>query len=136
VVTFYKNRGLRITDQWLVIDDRYYPLRDLAGVQTTRGPVDRLALRAFGTGASLVALAVLLVPALPVAMTAVIGLAGLAALGTAFAAAQLRPRQQVVWAEIGDSEIELFATTEEIEVGKLLRSLRRAIEYDARFLVS
>ena len=136
VVTFYKNHGLRITDQWLVIDDRRYPLRELGGVRTTRGPINRLAIQAVGTGGSLLVFAVLLGPVMPVAMTALLGLAGLGALGAAFAATRVHPREHAVWIELHDIEVRLYTTTDAIELGKLLRSLRRAIEYDSRFLVS
>lgn len=136
VVTFYKNHGLRITDQWLVIDDRRYPLRDLGDVRTTRGPMNRFAMRAIGTGGSLLVFAVLLGPAMPVAMTALLGVAGLGALGTGFVATLIHPREHAVWIRLHDVEVRLFRTTDAIELGKLLRSLRRALEYDSRFLVS
>jgi hypothetical protein len=136
VLTFYNHRGIRITDQWLAIDGRRYLVRDMTDVRTTRGPINRLAVNALGAGVSLLAVAILLGPVLPLAMAVLLGAFGLVAAGTGFVATRTSPRQQALWADIKGVEVMLFATTDTIEMGKVVRALQRARERDARFLVS
>jgi hypothetical protein len=134
VLTFYNHRGVRITDQWVAIDGRRYPVRELSGVRTTRGPISRIAVRALGAGGSMFAVAVLLGPVLPVLMTAALGLAGIVAMGIAYLASRIHPREQVLWIDVRGAEYRLIATRDSIEIGKVSRALRRALERDARFL--
>jgi hypothetical protein len=134
MLTFYNHRGVRITDHWVVIDGRRYPVRGLSGVRTSRGPINRMAVRALGVGGSMFAVALLLGPVLPVPMTAALGLVGLGALGTGFVATRLQPREQMLWIDVQGSELMLISTRDAIEMGKVRRALRRAIERDAQFL--
>lgn len=134
VLTFYNHRGVRITEQWVAIDGHRYPVRELGDVRTTRGPINRIAVRALGAGGSMFAMAVLLGPVMPVVMTAALGLAGLAAMGGAYVVTRTHPREQALWVDIRGAELMLMATTDAIEIGKLTRALRRALERNAQFL--
>jgi hypothetical protein len=134
VLTFYNHRGVRITDQWVAIDGHRYPVRELSGVRTTRGPINRMAVRALGAGGSMFAIAVLLGPVMPVAMTAALGLAGLLAMGVAYIVTRTHPRELVLWIDVQGAELMVLATNDSIEMGKLTRALRRALERDAQFL--
>jgi hypothetical protein len=136
MLTFYNHRGVRITDQWVAIGGHRYPVRDLHEVRTTRGPFNRIAVRALGGGVSLVAMAVLLTAVMPVVMTAALGLVGLGGVGAAFVLTRTHPREQMLWANFRGVELMLIATRDSIEVGKLTRALRRALERDARSAMS
>ena len=135
MLTFYNNRGLRITDAYVSVDGRRFPVRDLQGLRTTRGPFNRMVIRALGGGASLIAMAILMGAVMPVAMTAALGLAGLLAVGTAFVLNRTHPREFTLWANFRGVEFMLLDTRDSIEVGKLTRALRRALERDASFSV-
>jgi hypothetical protein len=134
MLTFYNHRGVRITDEYVSVDGHRYPVRDLHGVRTTRGPFNRMVVRALGGGISLVAMAILMGAVMPVAMTAALGLSGLIAVGSAFVLSRTHPREWTLWANFrGVEELVLLSTRDSIEVGKLTRALRRALERDARF---
>jgi hypothetical protein len=133
-LTFYNHRGVRITDQWVAIGGHRYPVRELRGVRTSRGPINRIAVRALGAGGSMFTMAILLGPVMPVPMTAALGLAGIVAMGAAFVVTRTHPREQVLWIHVRGAELMLMATNDAIEMGKLTRALRRALERDAQFL--
>ena len=136
MLTFYNHRGVRITNEYVAIDGNRYRVRDLHEVRTARGPFNRMAIRALGGGVSLMAMAILLGAVMPVAMTAAFGLTGLAGVGTAFVLTRVHPREQLLWANFRGVEHLLLATRDSIEVGKLTRALRRALEHDARSAMS
>jgi hypothetical protein len=133
MLTFYNHRGVRITDSYVSVDGRRYSVRDLQGVRTTRGPFNRMVVRALGGGVSLIAMAILMGAVMPVAMTAAFGLAGLLAVGSAFVLSRTHPRELMLWANFRGMELMLIKTRDSIEVGKLTRALRRALERDARY---
>jgi hypothetical protein len=135
-LTFYNHRGVRITDQWVAIDGRRYPVRELTGVRTTRGPMNLAAACLLGAGGSIVFLAVVLGPVMPVLITAGIAAAGLVVAGAAFALTRMNPPMRYIWIDIRGVELRLLATTDETEVGKVLRALRRSIERDTRSLAA
>ena len=133
MLTFYNHRGVRITDSYVSVDGRRYSVRDLQGVRTTRGPFNRMVIRALGGGVSLIAMAILMGAVMPVAMTAAFGLAGLLAVGSAFVLSRTHPRELALWANVRGMELMLIRTCDSIEYGKLYRALRRALERDARY---
>ena len=136
MLTFYNYRGVQITDTYVSVDGRRFPVRDLHGVRTTRGPFNRMVVRALRGGVSLIAMAILMGAVMPVAMTAALGLAGLLAVGSAFVLSRTHPREWVLWANFRGVELMITNTRDSIEVGKLTRALRRALERDARFSMS
>jgi len=136
MLTFYNHRGVRITDEYVSVDGHRFPVRDLHGVRTTRGPFNRMVIRSLGGGISLVAMAILMGAVMPVAMTAALGLSGLIAVGAAFVLSRTHPREWTLWANFRGVELMLIATRDSIEVGKLTRALRRALERDARSAMS
>jgi hypothetical protein len=92
-----------------------------------------MVVRALGGGVSLIAMAILMGAVMPVAMTAAFGLTGLGAVGTAFVLSRTHPREWMLWANFRGMELMLLNTRDSIEVGKLTRALRRALERDPRF---
>jgi uncharacterized protein DUF6232 len=136
MLTFYNHRGIRVTDEYVAVDGRRYAVRDLHEVRTTRGPYNRTVVRALGGGVSLIAMAILLTAVMPVLMTAAIGLTGLLAVGSAFVLSRVNPRELTLWATFRGTELMLLVTRDSIEVGKLTRALRRALESDARSAMS
>lgn len=133
MLTFYNHRGVRITDEYVSVDGHRYPVRDLQGVRTSRGPFNRMVVRALGGGVSLIGMAILMGAVMPLAMTAAFGLTGLLAVGSSFVLSRTHPREWVLWANFRGFELMLIDTRDSIEVGKLTRALRRALERDARF---
>lgn len=136
MLTFYNYRGVLITDAYVSIDGRRFPVSDLHGVRMARGPLNRMVVRALGGGVSLIAMALLMGAVMPVAMTAAFGLAGLVAVGSAFVLSRTHPREWVLWVNFRGMELMLANTRDSIEVGKLTRALRRALERNARFSMS
>lgn len=128
MLTYYDYRGVRVTARWIAVEGRRYLVRDVGGLRITRGPANRVAFRVLGTGGSLLGIAVLLSPALPPTSTALLGLGGFAVVGAAAVIGRAKPRAQVLWLDIRGEEIPIVETTDPIELGKLTRALRRAIE--------
>ena len=81
-------------------------------------------------------MAILLTAVMPVAMTAALGLVGLGGVGAAFVLSRTHPREQVLWANFRGVELMLIATRDAIEIGKVTRALRRALEREARSAMS
>jgi hypothetical protein len=133
MLTFYRHGGIRVTDEWITVDGRRYPLRECDDLRVTRGPVRRPAVWVLGSSGTLLAMTVALSPALPGLMVAALGLAGFLAAGLAAVLTRLQRREQRLWVRYQGEPLLLLATTDDIELGKLSRAVRRALERDARF---
>lgn len=135
--TYYNDWNIKVTSEYVTIGDRRYPVSHLHEISTTRGPVNRMVIHTLRGGISLVAMAILLSAVMPVAMTAALGLTGLFAVGTAFVLTHTLPREVTLWATFHGVDEMLINTYDSIEVGKLDRALRRALEQwkSARFPV-
>ena len=132
--TYYNDRYVKVTSEYVAVGDNRYPVSDLREISTTRGPVHRMVVRTLGGGVSLVAMAIVMSAVMPVAMTAAIGLVGLVGVGSAFVLSRTHPREWTLWATFHGAELALLSTRDSIEVGKLNRALRKAREHwNARF---
>lgn len=127
--TYYNDKHVKVTSEYVAIGDHRYPVGDLREISTTRGPVHRMVVRTLSGGISLVAMAILMSAVMPVAMTAAIGMSGLLAVGSAFVLSRTHPREWTLWATFRDMELVLLHTRDSIEVGKLHRALRKAHEH-------
>jgi hypothetical protein len=126
--TYYNDRNVKVTSEYVAIGDHRYPVGDLREISTTRGPIHRMVIRTLSGGISLVAMAIVMSAVMPVAMTAAIGLTGLLAVGSAFVLSRTHPREWTLWATFRDMDLALLRTRDSIEVGKLHRALRKAHE--------
>jgi hypothetical protein len=122
--TFYNHRGLRITDQWVSVDGRRYPLAATSGCHTSTGPVSRVGLMTLLAGGVVLLMAIALSPVL--ALTTAIGLAltGGALTTVGAAVTRLTPRTHQLW--LGNAL--MLSTTDTTELGKATRAMRRAME--------
>ncbi|GAA4696754.1 DUF6232 family protein [Phytohabitans rumicis] len=127
--TLYNQRGVVVTDQWLIINGKWFAVSDLYYLERARGPMSA-ATRA----ALLVGLAELLVVA-PVAFVfntptawAVAGLDVLAAAGGVAFCGRRWPATFQLWAEYQGRPTLLFSTGDEQEFGQVSRALIRAVE--------
>jgi hypothetical protein len=132
MVTFYNHRGIRVTGEWISVDDRRYPIGELEDLRITRGPVHRAAGWAVGGSGSLLAMAIVLAPVVPGPVVVALAIAGIVA-GAAALLVRMRPRELRLWGRFAGEWLPLAATRDDIELGKLTRALRRALERDARF---
>jgi hypothetical protein len=126
--TYYNDRHVKVTSEYVAIGDHRYPVGELQEISTTRGPVHRMVVRTLSGGISLVAMAIVMSAVMPVAMTAAIGLSGLVGVGSAFVLSRTHPREWTLWANFRGMELALIRTRDSIEVGKLNRALRKARE--------
>lgn len=127
--TFYNHRGLRITDQWVSVDGRRYPLAATSGFHTTTGPVSRVGVGVLLAGGALLFMGIALSPVL--ALSSAIGLAVLggavATLGAAVT--RLSPRTRELWLGNAHGDALMLSTTDTTELGKASRAMRRALEH-------
>jgi hypothetical protein len=120
--------GIRITERWVTIADRRYPVSELQNVRTQRGRHDVATVRAAAcTGAAIVLLAVV-GRSLPLA-----GLLGAACSTLILAAitamfAWRRPRGHALWADHQGMALQLYFSDDERSFGTVCRALRRARE--------
>jgi hypothetical protein len=124
VQTFYNHRGLRITDQWISVDGRRYPLAANSGFHTTTGPVSRVGVHALLTGGAVLLMAVALGSALALPAAIGLALAGGAITTVGAAVTRFSPRPRQLW--LGNALV--LSTTDSTELGKAARALRRAME--------
>ncbi|GIJ51517.1 hypothetical protein Val02_84030 [Virgisporangium aliadipatigenens] len=128
--TFYNHRGLRITDQWVSVDGRRYPLAATSGFHTTTDPVSRVGIGTLLAGGAVLFMAVALSPVM--ALPTAIGLAVVGGAITFVGAVVTRfsPRLRHLW--LGNAVV--LSTTDSTELGKAARALRRAREH--RYLMA
>lgn len=120
--------GIRITERWLTIADRRYPVTELRNLRTLRGRHDPVTGRAGLCTLIGVALLGVTAPSLPWigllgAISSVIALAIITAL-----TAWRRPRGYALWAEHNGITLQLYFSDDERIFGHVCRSLIRARE--------
>jgi hypothetical protein len=127
MITFYDHDGIRITERWLSVGSRNYPVEDLRNLRVGRGRGDRTA-RSAASAATLsllaVATSVRQVP-LPVSMIDVVVSVVLPAMVAAARVRLVRPAY-VLWADYRGATVRLYRTRDETEFGKISRALVRA----------
>ena len=127
MTTFYDRAGIRITERWLTVGGRRYPVDQLRNLRRARGRGDRTTRRAV----CLATLSLLVVaaagPLLPAAMSMaiVVAFVGLPVVVAAVRARLVRPAH-LLWADYRGRIVQLHETRDETEFGKISRALVRA----------
>ncbi|BCB78746.1 hypothetical protein GCM10022251_78600 [Phytohabitans flavus] len=131
--TFYNQRGVAVTDQWLVVGGRRFQIAELDHFERARGPMSSPVRAALLIGvAELVVVApVAFVFSTPAAW-AIAALTAAAALGGMMFAGQRWPASFQMWADYRSRPTLLFETGNEQEFGQVSRALIRAIERGRR----
>jgi hypothetical protein len=135
--TFYNQRGVAVTDQWLVVHGKRFLIAELHNLERARGPMSPPARAALLVGiAELVVVApVALVFSTPAAW-AIAALATAAALAGMMFSGRRWPATFQMWADYSSRPTLLFETGDEQEFGQVSRALIRAVEHRRRGLLS
>jgi hypothetical protein len=134
--TFYNQRGVAVTDQWLVVHGRRFLIAELHHLERARGPVPSHVRSALLVGlATLVVMApVAFVLSTPAAW-AIAALTAAAALGGMMFSGRRWPASFQMWADYRSRPTLLFETGDEQEFGQVSRALIRAVEQRRRGLL-
>lgn len=132
---FYHQRGVAVTDRWLVIHGTRFPIAELHHLERARGPLPSPARRSIhlGLAALLVAAPMALVFSTPAAW-AIAALTAAAALGGMMFSCRRWPASYQMWADYRSRPTLLFETRDEQEFGQVSRALIRAVEHRRRGL--
>jgi hypothetical protein len=133
-ILLYARPGIVITAERFTVGRSSWPVAGLTQVWTTRGPHDRLALRAVGISAGLIgAVGVLLgftggLQRLTATAYLVLGAVGLLPLLLVLAADRWRPPAYELWGRYQGAEVLLLSSDDERQFGQVARALQRARE--------
>lgn len=120
--------GIRITDRWLTIADRRYPITELRDLRTLRGHHHSATVRAaLATGAGLVVLAVTATALPAIGLLAAATAVLLLALVTGVCAWR-NPRGHTLWADHRGLTLQLYYSDDQRVFGHICRTLVRARE--------
>ncbi|HEX5594900.1 MAG TPA: DUF6232 family protein [Micromonosporaceae bacterium] len=133
-VVLYRQPGICVTTEWILVANRRLPVRELTTLQTARGPHHPLVARA-------VVVTGLVLAGVGAALSFTGGLARLStstylALGTAafvpvliaLIGQRLRPRAFELWAQYQGRATLVFSSDDERQYGQVSRALLRAQE--------
>lgn len=133
--TYYRREGVWVTDQWLVITGRRYPISDLRNLRTVRGPHDPLVGWTAGVSVALLigVLAVLASGSYREAPTAGLVITFLALLPATLAGAawRFRRRDFELWADYRGMPVLVLRSYDATAYGQICRALIRAREATA-----
>ncbi|MFR9775156.1 DUF6232 family protein [Micromonospora sp. MS34] len=130
----YAQPGIVVTAERFTVGRSSWPVAELAQVWTTRGPHDRLALRAVGVSAALIgAVGVLLgftggLQRLTASAYLMLGAVGLLPLLLVLIGDRWRPPAYELWGLHRGAEVLLFTSDDERQFGQVTRALQRARE--------
>lgn len=130
----YARPGIVVTAERFTVGRASWPVAELTQVWTTRGPHDRLALRAVGVSAALIgAVGVLLgftggLQRLTAAAYLMLGAVGLLPALLVVVGDRWRPPAYELWGRHKGAEVLLFSSDDERQFGQVSRALRRARE--------
>ncbi len=127
--TFYRQGGISVTDQWLTIAGRRFPVAELHNLRSVREPAPTVAV-ATAAVACAVAVATGALAAFSGDPALMIGAPFLAALpiGMAVATWRLRPRYFALYADYRGEIVQLLGAVDERRYGQICRALLRAVE--------
>jgi hypothetical protein len=133
VTTFYDHGGIRITERWLSVGSRGYPVGHLRHLRVARGQGDRTARRAASAAMLSLLIVAVTVRQVPwqVSMIDVVVFVALPAMVAAARVRLVRPAY-VLWADYRGATVQLYETRDETEFGKVSRALVRASGYARR----
>jgi hypothetical protein len=130
----YARPGIVVTAERFTVGRTSWSVAELTQVWTTRGPHDRLALRAVGVSAALIgAVGVLLgftggLQRLTAAAYLTLGVVGLLPLLLALVGDRWRPPAYELWGRYRGADVLLFSSDNERQFGQVTRALQRARE--------
>ncbi|WFE42012.1 DUF6232 family protein [Micromonospora sp. WMMD998] len=130
----YARPGIVVTGERFTVGRSTWPVAEITQLRTARGPHDRLAARAVGVSAALIAsVGVLLgftggLHRLTAGAYLTLGAAGLLPLLLVLAGDRWRPPAHELWGRIRGTEVLLFSSDDERQFGQVARALRRARE--------
>lgn len=135
--TFYNQRGVAVTDKWLVVHGKGFPVAELHHLERARGPQPSPARGTFLMGfAALVAAAPVAFVFRTPAAWAIAALVAAAALGVMVFTGRQWPATFQMWADYRSRPTLLFETGDAQEFGQVSRALIRAVEHGRRgFLI-
>ncbi|MFD2766515.1 DUF6232 family protein [Micromonospora eburnea] len=130
----YARPGIVVTDERFTVGRNSWPVAELTQLWTTRGPHDRLAVRAVAVTAALIgAVGVLLgftggLQRLTATAYLVLGAVGLLPLLLVMIGDRWRPPAYELWGRHQGAEVLLFSSDDERQFGQVARAVRRARE--------
>ncbi|MFC4146938.1 DUF6232 family protein [Micromonospora mangrovi] len=130
----YARPGIVVTTERFTVGHRSWPVAELTQLWTTRGPHDRLAVRAVAvTAATIGAVGVLLgftggLERLTAGAYLALGAVGLLPVLLVLAGDRWRPPAYELWGRHRGVEVLLFSSDDERQFGQVTRALRRARE--------
>ncbi|NES28903.1 hypothetical protein GCE86_19885 [Micromonospora terminaliae] len=130
----YARPGIVVTGERFTVGRNSWPVAEITQLWTTRGPHDRLALRAVAVSAALIgAVGVLLgftggLQRLTAAAYLTLGAVGLLPLLLVLIGDRWRPPAYELWGRLGGTEVLLFSSDDERQFGQVTRALKRARE--------
>ncbi|MFC0031804.1 DUF6232 family protein [Micromonospora chaiyaphumensis] len=130
----YARPGIVVTGERFTVGRNSWPVAEITQLWTTRGPHDRLALRAVAVSAALIgAVGVLLgftggLQRLTAAAYLTLGAVGLLPLLLVLIGDRWRPPLYELWGRLGGAEVLLFSSDDERQFGQVTRALKRARE--------
>jgi Family of unknown function (DUF6232) len=135
--TFYNQRGVAVTDQWLVVYGEPFLIAELHDIERARGPMSSPARGALlvGLAGLAVAASVAFVFSTPAAWAIAALIAAAALAGVMFSGRRWTASFQM-WADYRSRSTLLFETADEQEFGQVSRALIRAVEQGRRGLLS
>lgn len=133
-MVLYRQPGVCVTTEWFIVASRRFPIRELTGLHTARGPHHPVAVRAVVVAWTMIAVIGASISFLgdihrvaPGVYLALGAAAFVPALITLLGQ-RLRPRAYELWARYRGRQMLIFATDSEREFGQVTRALIRARE--------
>jgi hypothetical protein len=125
-VTYYRRGGVQVTDGWLVVDGRRYPVAELDNPRTVRGPRDAMTVSAGATAA--VIAVVIAMTAGSFGPTGWIGAGFVLVTPLVVAAVGLarRPRPFELWADYHGLAMQLFLVEDKAGYHQIRRAMVHA----------
>ncbi|MBO4205506.1 hypothetical protein GSF22_05705 [Micromonospora echinofusca] len=133
-LTTYDRPGITVTSHWFTVGDRTFAVRELTRLRTSRGPYDRLTVRAVTVTGGIVAATALLLGVtgglqrLSAGGYLLLGVATLLPALIALAGRRWRPTAHELWGSYRGTDQLLFSSDQEREFGQVTRALLRARE--------
>ncbi|GAA4441945.1 DUF6232 family protein [Phytohabitans houttuyneae] len=130
---YYHQRGVAVTDKWLVVHGSRFMIAELHHLERARGPLPSPARSSLYLGLAVMGVAapVALVFSTPLAWV-IAALAAAAALGVMMFSCRRWPASYQMWADYGSRPTLLFETGDGQEFGQVSRALIRAVEHRRR----
>lgn len=124
---FWETRHAVMTDEWLVTIHGCIPIRDIVRLWVTCGSRSRSAITAFTMGSFLMIAAVISARTLPGWYVVIVAALAVSALLLAALINWLHPPIRGLWVMLDGHPVCLFSSSDAVEFGKFVRSLRRAM---------